>query len=78
MPEGCMAACMQPQSQSSSLTLRPSSSRLHVVQVTDDAAADYALGLSKLAQHADYLVINVSSPNTPGVPMLAACTRLFP
>ena len=35
-------------------------------QVTDDAAADYVLGLSKLAQHADYLVVNVSSPNTPG------------
>ena len=39
------------------------------LQVTDDAAADYVLGIAKLAQHADYLVINVSSPNTPG----AAC-----
>ena len=50
-----------------------------LLQVTDDAAADYALGLSKLAQHADYLVINVSSPNTPGElrlhPAVQACPR---
>jgi dihydroorotate dehydrogenase len=32
-----------------------------------DAAADYAAGVSALAPLADYLVINVSSPNTPGL-----------
>jgi dihydroorotate dehydrogenase len=32
-----------------------------------DAAADYAAGVRALAQHADYLVVNVSSPNTPGL-----------
>ena len=32
-----------------------------------DAAADYALAATKLAQFADYLVVNVSSPNTPGL-----------
>ena len=32
-----------------------------------DAAADYRLGVAALANHADYLVINVSSPNTPGL-----------
>jgi len=32
-----------------------------------DAAADYAAGVRALAPHADYLVINVSSPNTPGL-----------
>ncbi len=32
-----------------------------------DAAADYALGAATLAPHADYLVCNVSSPNTPGL-----------
>jgi len=32
-----------------------------------DAARDYALGAQKLAPYADYLVINVSSPNTPGL-----------
>ncbi|WP_374654273.1 quinone-dependent dihydroorotate dehydrogenase [Dongia sp.] len=34
---------------------------------TADAAADYALGIAKLGPLADYLVINVSSPNTPGL-----------
>lgn len=34
---------------------------------TEDAAADYVIGVHRLAQHADYLVINVSSPNTPGL-----------
>ena len=32
-----------------------------------DAAADYAAGVAALAPHADYLVVNVSSPNTPGL-----------
>jgi dihydroorotate dehydrogenase len=32
-----------------------------------DAAADYAAGASRLAPLADYLVINVSSPNPPGL-----------
>lgn len=35
---------------------------------SEDAAADYCLGASKLAQFADFLVINVSSPNTQGAP----------
>jgi len=33
---------------------------------SEDAAADYSLGAAKLGQHADFLVINVSSPNTLG------------
>ena len=33
---------------------------------TPDATADYVLGVRELGPHADYLVINVSSPNTPG------------
>lgn len=32
-----------------------------------DRVADYALGVSKAAAHADYITINVSSPNTPGL-----------
>lgn len=32
-----------------------------------DAAADYAAGAEALAPLADYLVVNVSSPNTPGL-----------
>jgi dihydroorotate dehydrogenase len=34
---------------------------------TEDAAADYVLGVTALGPLADYLVINVSSPNTPGL-----------
>ncbi|WP_374369911.1 quinone-dependent dihydroorotate dehydrogenase [Dongia sp.] len=34
---------------------------------TEDAAADYELGVATLGPLADYLVINVSSPNTPGL-----------
>ncbi|MBI2256247.1 MAG: quinone-dependent dihydroorotate dehydrogenase [Proteobacteria bacterium] len=37
---------------------------------TEDAAADYELGVGKLGPLADYLVINVSSPNTPGLRVL--------
>jgi dihydroorotate dehydrogenase len=32
-----------------------------------DRVADYALGVTKAARHADYVTINVSSPNTPGL-----------
>jgi len=32
-----------------------------------DAAADYVAGARRLAPFADYLVVNVSSPNTPGL-----------
>jgi dihydroorotate dehydrogenase len=34
---------------------------------SEDAAADYVLGVERLGPLADYLVINVSSPNTPGL-----------
>lgn len=34
---------------------------------TTDAADDYAIGVRRLADLADYLVVNVSSPNTPGL-----------
>ena len=33
----------------------------------EDAAADYAEGARRLGPYADYLTINVSSPNTPGL-----------
>lgn len=36
-------------------------------KTTEDAASDYVIGVHRLAQYADYLVINVSSPNTPGL-----------
>ena len=34
---------------------------------TEDAAADYELGAQRLGDRCDYMVINVSSPNTPGL-----------
>jgi dihydroorotate dehydrogenase len=32
-----------------------------------DAASDYAAGIAAFAPYADYLVVNISSPNTPGL-----------
>ncbi len=43
---------------------------------TTDAAIDYAAGVSCCAPLANYLVINVSSPNTPGLRDLQAGERL--
>ena len=40
--------------------------------------ADYAFSARVLAPHADYLVVNVSSPNTPGLRSLQAVDRLAP
>jgi dihydroorotate dehydrogenase len=34
---------------------------------TEDAAADYEIGAQRLGDRCDYMVINVSSPNTPGL-----------
>lgn len=39
---------------------------------TENAAADYALGIEAVAGLVDYLVCNVSSPNTPGLRALQA------
>lgn len=40
------------------------------VVALEDAAADYLLSLTLLFEFADYLVVNVSSPNTPGLRQL--------
>ncbi|NOY92879.1 MAG: quinone-dependent dihydroorotate dehydrogenase, partial [Deltaproteobacteria bacterium] len=42
------------------------------------AEQDYAKSARLLAPHADYLVVNVSSPNTPGLRDLQAVERLRP
>jgi dihydroorotate dehydrogenase len=51
-----------------------------VVPEDDEQAvlADYALSARLLAPYADYLVVNVSSPNTPGLRSLQAVDRLAP
>jgi dihydroorotate dehydrogenase len=41
-----------------------------------DAAADYVAGALAFAPHADFLVINVSSPNTPGLRALQSRAAL--
>lgn len=43
-----------------------------------EAAADYVAGARQLAPLADYLVVNVSSPNTPGLRNLQAVSLLRP
>ena len=36
-------------------------------KTTEDGAADYEIGIEAVAPYADYLVTNISSPNTPGL-----------
>lgn len=45
-------------------------------KTSEDAAADYVQGVHTLSQYADYLVINVSSPNTPGLRKLQGRKQL--
>ncbi|MFT4263098.1 MAG: quinone-dependent dihydroorotate dehydrogenase [Nocardioides sp.] len=51
-----------------------------IVPEDDQASvlADYTLSTRLLAPYADYLVVNVSSPNTPGLRSLQAVDRLQP
>ena len=44
----------------------------------EGAVADYEFSTRLLAQHADYLAVNVSSPNTPGLRDLQAVSALRP
>ena len=44
----------------------------------DEAVADYVYSAAKLAPYADYLTVNVSSPNTPGLRNLQAVEVLGP
>ncbi|MFJ4524282.1 quinone-dependent dihydroorotate dehydrogenase [Streptomyces sp. NPDC088810] len=43
-----------------------------------EAVADYVKSAERLAPYADYLVVNVSSPNTPGLRSLQAVDHLRP
>jgi dihydroorotate dehydrogenase len=43
-----------------------------------EAVEDYVLSLRRLARFADYVVLNVSSPNTPGLRSLQSPERLEP
>lgn len=44
----------------------------------EDAVEDYRKSARALAPHADYLVVNVSSPNTPGLRLLQSVESLRP
>ena len=44
----------------------------------DDAVSDYEYSAEKLAPFADYIAVNVSSPNTPGLRSLQAIDQLEP
>ncbi|MGW9346670.1 quinone-dependent dihydroorotate dehydrogenase [Nocardiopsis flavescens] len=44
----------------------------------DEAEGDYAVSARRLAPYADYMVVNVSSPNTPGLRSLQSVERLRP
>ena len=48
------------------------------VTAPEDAAADYAYSAFRLAPYASYLVVNVSSPNTPGLRDLQSTQSLRP
>ena len=67
--------------------LRASGAKLPVIGVNigktkvvelGDAAADYRYSAEKLAPYADYLAVNVSSPNTPGLRELQQISSLKP
>ncbi|KAG8043921.1 hypothetical protein GUJ93_ZPchr0458g22424 [Zizania palustris] len=45
-------------------------------KTSEDASADYVQGVHTLSQYADYLVINISSPNTPGLRKLQGRQQL--
>ncbi|KAL2088466.1 hypothetical protein ACEWY4_015365 [Coilia grayii] len=45
-------------------------------KLTEDTASDYLVGIQTLGPLADYLVVNVSSPNTPGLRNLQAKEEL--
>lgn len=45
-------------------------------KTTVDAAGDYVVGVKSFSSVADYLVINISSPNTPGLRALQSKKEL--
>lgn len=46
-------------------------------KTSTDAVADYVIGIQTAGSYADYIVVNVSSPNTPGLRSLQAKKELY-
>ena len=79
--EGAAAAAARlrgrPRSSARSLVVGVNIGKTRVVP-DEEAAADYAASARAVAAVADYVVVNVSSPNTPGLRDLQAADRLRP
>lgn len=67
--EGVAAAAARVSSWRSAARARPGLLGVNLGKNKDseDAAADYSIGAARFARLADYIVVNVSSPNTPGL-----------
>ncbi len=85
--DGAEAVAARLAARSSSLSRRGDGARGPVLGINigktkvvseDDAIADYEKSTTLLAPYADYLVVNVSSPNTPGLRDLQATAKLEP
>ena len=59
-------------------TQRPLGINIGVNKESADPARDYAAGLARVAALADYVAVNVSSPNTPGLRGVAGGRRAPP
>ena len=75
--EGAAAAAARLRGRTRSLVVGVNIGKTKVVP-DDEAAADYAASARAVAGVADYVVVNVSSPNTPGLRDLQAADRLRP
>lgn len=62
-----VAARLEQWRRTNSAPRRPLGINIGVNKESADPAADYAAGLARVAALADYVAVNVSSPNTPGL-----------
>jgi dihydroorotate dehydrogenase len=71
---------LRQQLQQAGLPLMPLGINLGKSKITplEEAAADYCNSFKLLQEYADYVVVNVSSPNTPGLRSLQSVEQLTP
>jgi dihydroorotate dehydrogenase len=75
--EGCEAAARRLRKRKPGLIVGVNIGKTKKVP-EEEAISDYVKGARRLAPLADYMVVNVSSPNTPGLRNLQAVDRLRP